>query len=288
MTSMSSPSTLPSQAPAPHIQEVSIGMAFPPSHTRTHTLSGMRGHGQLSPSWPSQPSSLGHNAWDQKLVSERDSPVSTYPLPDDASFLAAVREALAAQTQQSAASGSSATSPISPSSRSPATPLDEASILLAVRQAMVEVGARAGSGPEDASTELRVRNPSVAGAENPFLDAESSTIVASLKNGPANAGGARLTTSTSSGDEHNRLLTAIKSAVASQMRPPKLSVSTNAPPRRNRGARPGRPVVRHEADGGAVPMEPMSPTSLDVLPPMYDPQWEDRRRQGAPPREPEA
>lgn len=253
---------------------------------------------------------------------------SRLPLPDDGELLEIIREAVA--YQRKAEQGEHTSS----HSAGPATPLDEAGLVLAIRKALGDITSSASgiSTPQDGSVAStpRRREASGTGISSPFLGPDESTMVASLKRPPPALSTSAPTPSKTSpttptggylGDE-STMIAALKGT--SSPSSPNSPSSTNSlnPPLRNtavesarpldspghsatpgteerallmaikgvlassirskpgvrhprREAAPREPRVRHEADGGTL--LPASPGD-DVLPPMYNPEWVERRR----------
>jgi hypothetical protein len=199
-------------------------------------------------------------------------------LPDDGTLLAAVREALsqqlAAQRTTQAASNGLAT-------------FDEATIVMAVRQALAESGSNAGhsptsehspfAGPEESTMIAALKSGNNSAAASPTSSRPSPTSPTALMGDDALAAAAarnRSATGTMAQTVHTEekaLLMAIKEVVA------QANGGVRPPPR---AVRRGPLRVRHDEDGGAIAMAPVAAApEEEVLPPMYNPQWENQRRE---------
>ncbi|BEJ12961.1 hypothetical protein CspHIS471_0301350 [Cutaneotrichosporon sp. HIS471] len=184
-------------------------------------------------------------------------------LPDDGTLLAAVREALSQEVAQRGAEASSGGR----------LTFDKEAIVMAVRHALAESALTSNQSP-------------VSDSSSPFLGPNESTIIADLKGTSSSStpsGGSPTTrqddvvAGTTSRNppasmaqaahtEEKALLMAIKDVVAQARGGGRAPRAAPTPLR-----------VRHDEDGGTLAVAPSS-VAEEVLPPMYNPQWENRRR----------
>ncbi|BEI86502.1 hypothetical protein CcaverHIS002_0607890 [Cutaneotrichosporon cavernicola] len=209
--------------------------------------------------------SASHGSVSMTMDTPSSDRLGSHPLPDDGTLLAAVREAL---SQEVAQRGAEAPPGVG-------LPFDKAAIVMAVRHALAE-------------SALASNQPPVSESSSPFSGPNESTIIADLKgiSSSSTPSGASATTrqddvlaGTTSRNpsasmahaahtEEKALLMAIKDVVG----------QARDGGRGRRAARTQPVRVRHDEDGGTFAIAPTLQVAEEVLPPMYNPQWENRRR----------